>query len=48
MRRSRAAGLVLTTGLTTGALGTMLGDPGLWSLILLIALLAGLAEIGGG
>jgi hypothetical protein len=48
MNRARAAGLVLTTGLAVGALGAVLGDAGLWALILLTALLAGLAEIGGG
>lgn len=48
MNRFQAGGVVLSAGLLAGLLGVALGDGSIWALLLVAALLAGLAEIGGG
>lgn len=48
MNRRSASLLVLGAGLVAGALTAALGQAGLWALVLLASLLAGLAEVGSG
>jgi hypothetical protein len=48
MSRRTALLLVLAPGLAAGALGAAVGHAGLWALVLLASLLAGLAEVGSG
>lgn len=48
MTRGHALALTLSAGAAIGALAIALGPTGLWALLLLASLLAGLAEVGSG